>query len=258
MLKVFLLGLIAVTLCEAVFHSNPNIDPIIHIRRAGFDRDPKTFSHEIVAPWARPFKPGYCDSWEWHTESRYKDQRLKVCRDLTGEKKHECDSSSGLCKDKCPYTNGSYPFWRLRNADNIPYLWTVRTLQFFDSSSARTSLHKDPSKGYASTYFGPGYYPSNAFDNNADSLWVSNGVSSPGLNWIAYEFDHPVKVNSIKITGEADHPDRTPSQWYVEASCERYFKTFSFQWLIENPDHNTDKRFNRPRNAGTSGWRGGR
>merc|ERR1712078_608316 len=22
------------------------------------------------APWVRPFKPGYCDSWEWHTEPR--------------------------------------------------------------------------------------------------------------------------------------------------------------------------------------------
>ena len=110
---------------------------------------------------------------------------------------------------------------------------------------------------YIQTLYNLGYYPSNAFDNNPDSLWVSNGVSSPGLNWIAYEFDYPVKINSIRITGEADHPDRTPSQWFVEASCEKYFKTYSLEWLIENPDHSTDKRFNRLRNTG-GGRKGGR
>lgn len=94
-----------------------------------------------------------------------------------------------------------------------------------------------------------GYYPSNAFDNNPDSIWVSNGVSAPGLNWIAYQFDSPVKVNSIRIQGEADHPDRTPALWYVEASCEKYFKTFSLQWIIENPDHSIDKRYSKPRNS---------
>lgn len=92
-----------------------------------------------------------------------------------------------------------------------------------------------------------GYYASNAFDNNPDSIWVSNGVSSPGLNWIAYEFSSPVKINSVRITGEADHQDRTPGMWYVEASCEKYFKTYSTQWIIENHDHQTDKRWNRPR-----------
>ncbi|XP_057309211.1 uncharacterized protein LOC130647385 [Hydractinia symbiolongicarpus] len=224
-----------------------NIDPIINIRRQGFDQDPKTFSHEVIAPWMRSFKPGYCDSWEWHTEARYKEQRLKICKELSGQRKHECDSANGYCRDKCPFTNGSYPFWRIRNADNVPFLWTVRTLQMFDSPNARYPLHNDPTKGYASTFFGPGYYASNAFDNNPDSIWVSNGVSSPGLNWIAYEFSSPVKINSVRITGEADHQDRTPGMWYVEASCEKYFKTYSTQWIIENHDHQTDKRWNRPR-----------
>jgi len=244
MLSLIVFVVAAVTV-EAVFDTRN--DPIIHIRRMGFDRDPKTFSHEIVAPWARPFKPGYCESWEWHTEPRYKDARMKICKELSGSRTHEC--TTGTCPDKCPYTNGTFPYWRIRNADNIPYLWTVRTLQLFDSANAKVPLHQVPAKGYASTYFGPGYYPSNAFDNNADSLWVSNGVSSPGLNWIAYEFDSPVRVNSVRITGEADHKDRTPGQWYVEASCEKYFKTYSFQWLIENHDHSVDKRFNRPKPA---------
>ncbi|XP_002154477.1 uncharacterized protein LOC100214198 [Hydra vulgaris] len=222
---------------------------VYHIRKQGFDQDPRTYSHEIVAPWKRPFKPGYCESWEWHTDPRYKEQRLQICRELSGSRKHECDSANGFCKDKCPYINGSYPFWRVRNADNVPFLWTVKTIQMFDSVNARFPIHDDPTKGYASTYFGPGYYPSNAFDNNPDSIWVSNGVSSPGLNWIAYEFPVPVKINSIRIQGEADHPDRTPSQFYVEASCEKYFKTFTAQWMIENHEHDTDKRFHRPRSA---------
>ena len=72
------------------------------------------------------------------------------------ERKHDCDSQSGFCRDKCPYTNGSYPFWRVRNADNVPFLWTVKTIQLFDSANSRQPLHNDPSKGYASTFFGPG------------------------------------------------------------------------------------------------------
>jgi len=244
-MRMFLCLVILYTLYETSYGSL--IDPIVYIRQQGFDRDPKTFAHEVVAPWIRSFKPGYCESWEWHTDSRYKQQRLKICRELSGTRKHNCDSANGFCKDKCPYTNGSYPYWRIRNADNVPFLWTVRTVQLFDSANARFPIHKDPTKAYASTYFGPGYYPSNAFDNNPDSIWVSNGVSSAGLNWLAYEFDQPVKVNSIRIQGEADHPDRTPSSWYVEASCEKYFKTFSTQWIIENPQHSIDKRYNRPR-----------
>jgi len=241
-MMMYCLVLVLVAVCSA-----SNVDPIIKIRKTGFDRDHKTYSHEVVAPWVRPFKPGYCDSWEWHTEPRYKAQRMKVCRSLEGTKKHECDSADGKCKDKCPYSNGTFPFWRIRNADSVPFLWTVKTIKMFAGANDRKPLHSDPAKAYASTYFGPGYYPSNAFDNNEESIWVSNGISAPGLNWIAYEFDSPVKINSITITGEADHADRTPSQWYVEASCEKYFKTFSLQWLIENPDHNTNKRFNRPR-----------
>jgi len=244
-MRMFVCLVILYTLYETSYGSL--IDPIVYIRQQGFDRDPKTFAHEVVAPWIRSFKPGYCESWEWHTDSRYKQQRLKICRELSGTRKHNCDSANGFCKDKCPYTNGSYPYWRIRNADNVPFLWTVRTVQLFDSANARFPIHKDPTKAYASTYFGPGYYPSNAFDNNPDSIWVSNGVSSAGLNWLAYEFDQPVKVNSIRIQGEADHPDRTPSSWYVEASCEKYFKTFSTQWIIENPQHSIDKRYNRPR-----------
>ncbi len=73
-------------------------------------------------------------------------------------------------------------------------------------------------------------------------------MSTPGLNWIAYAFDYPVQINSIKLVGEADHADRTPEKIAVEASCEKYFRTFTEKWVIENPTHQTDKRFHKPMN----------
>jgi len=240
------IALLLLTLC-AVASSNSQIDPIVKLRKIGFNRDPRTFSHEYVIPWARPFKPGYCESWEWHSDSRYAKQRMEVCKDLAGKHAHECDSPSGLCQNKCPYTNGTFPFWRIRNADTVPGLWALKTVQLFDSAGSKRPLPLNPSRGYASNFFGPGYYPSNAFDNNEDSIWVSNGLSSPGLNWIAYAFDHPVKLNALRLVSEGEHPDRTPSEFYVEASCEKYFKTFALQWTSENKQHQADKRFNRPR-----------
>ncbi len=56
----------------------------MHLRKLGFDEDPRTFSHELVVPWVRPFKPGYCSSWEWHTDAKYRDSRIKVCKELSG------------------------------------------------------------------------------------------------------------------------------------------------------------------------------
>lgn len=226
------------------------LENIVQIRRLGFDQDHKTFSHEVIIPWARPFKPGYCESWEWHTDERYRQRRVDICKNLSGQRKHECDAPSGFCRDKCPFTNGSYPYWRIRNADNVPFVFLVKTIQFFENANARKPLSSDPSKAYASSFYGPGYYPSNAFDNNADTVWAPNGVSSPGLNWLAYEFPYPVKIGSIRIQGDSDHVDRVPSQFQVEASCEKYFKTYAVQWTIDNFDRVTDKRFNRPRQNG--------
>jgi len=226
-------------------------DPILHIRKYGFDQDHETYSHELVVPWVRPFKPGYCDSWEWHTHQRYKPQRMELCKSLSGDRSHDCTSPSAFCVNKCPYKNGSYPFWRIRNADAVPTLWAIRTIQMFETPTTRQPMKMDPSKGYASNFFGPGYYASNAFDNNPDSIWVSNGISTPGLNWIAYEFESPVKVTSIRVVGESEHPERIPSEFYVEASCEKYFKTFTQQWMVDNRKHMTDKRYHKPRDQAT-------
>ena len=69
---------------------------------------------------------------------------------------HECDSPSGFCEDKCPYTNGSYPFWRLRNSAEVQLVWTVSSIQMFSSSGSNKNLVETPTKAYASSYFGPG------------------------------------------------------------------------------------------------------
>lgn len=82
-----------------------------------------------------------------------------------------------------------------------------------------------------------------AFDNNPESLWISNGAAPPGMQWIGYEFPHPVFIGSVQIATEEDKPDRLPSLMYVEASCEKYFRNFVTQWVIFNPDHSVDKRY---------------
>ena len=86
-----------------------------------------------------------------------------------------------------------------------------------------------------------------AFDNNPESLWISNGAAPPGMQWIGYEFPHPVFIGSVQISTEEDKPDRLPSLMYVEASCEKYFRTFVTQWVIFNPDHSVSKRYSGKR-----------
>ena len=49
----------------------------------GLSRDHRIYSHVVIPPWNRPFKPGYCESWEWHTDKKYRDQRLAICHELT-------------------------------------------------------------------------------------------------------------------------------------------------------------------------------
>lgn len=93
-------------------------------------------------------------------------------------------------------------------------------------------------------FLSSGYTPSNAFDNNPDSLWITNGAAVPGMQWIGFEFDRPVYIGSIQMRLEDDKPERSPSMIYVEASCEKYFKNFVTQWVISNPSIDTDRRFN--------------
>lgn len=63
------------------------------------------------------------------------------------------------------------------------------------------------------------------------------------MQWIGYEFPYPVFVGSVHISTEEDKPDRLPALMYVEASCEKYFRTFVTSWVIFNPDHSVNKRY---------------
>lgn len=46
----------------------------------GFEKDPNVYAHFVIPPWNRPFKPGYCLSWEWHTDKKYRDKRVAICK----------------------------------------------------------------------------------------------------------------------------------------------------------------------------------
>ena len=47
----------------------------------GFEKNPNVYAHLVIPPWNRPFKPGYCVSWEWHTDKKYRDRRVAICKE---------------------------------------------------------------------------------------------------------------------------------------------------------------------------------
>lgn len=49
----------------------------------GFEKNPQIYSHLVIPPWNRPFKPGYCASWEWHTDKKYRNKRVAICKQYT-------------------------------------------------------------------------------------------------------------------------------------------------------------------------------
>lgn len=49
----------------------------------GFEKNPNVYAHLVIPPWNRPFKPGYCASWEWHTDKKYRDKRIAICKQYT-------------------------------------------------------------------------------------------------------------------------------------------------------------------------------
>ena len=53
------------------------------LKELGLSRDHKVYSHLVIPPWRRPFKLGYCESWEWYTDKKYREQRLAICKELS-------------------------------------------------------------------------------------------------------------------------------------------------------------------------------
>ena len=84
MLKVIVVLASLLQISFGLFGAGSGQEKIVHLRKLGFDEDPTTMSHEVILPWLRPFKPGYCTSWEWHTDKRYRDERIALCQELSG------------------------------------------------------------------------------------------------------------------------------------------------------------------------------
>lgn len=83
-MKVLIVVATLLQMSSALFGGGASQEKIVHLRKLGFDEDHTTMSHEIIVPWLRPFKPGYCTSWEWHTDKRYRDERIALCQEISG------------------------------------------------------------------------------------------------------------------------------------------------------------------------------
>ena len=63
-----------------------SLDPMQMHKKAGFERDPQIYAHLVIPPWSRPFKLGYCLSWEWNTDVKYRQKRIDICNELSAGK----------------------------------------------------------------------------------------------------------------------------------------------------------------------------
>lgn len=82
----------------------------------GFEKDPNVYAHFVIPPWNRPFKPGYCLSWEWHTDKKYRDKRVAICKQynegtfclfilLLGIIAGKLQANTNLLKSECKFFN---------------------------------------------------------------------------------------------------------------------------------------------------------
>lgn len=73
-------------LCSGFFLGGSESNANIRFHKGsqfGFEKNPNVYAHLVIPPWNRPFKPGYCLSWEWHTDKKYRDQRVAICKQFT-------------------------------------------------------------------------------------------------------------------------------------------------------------------------------
>ena len=87
--------------------------------------------------------------------------------------------------------------------------------------------------------------PSEAFDNSSKTYWLPNGWydRGPGEDFIGYEFDHPVAINSIRIIHQSGQGQVVSKKMYVEAA-DAFGGPYATKWIIENKGGKSDKRFN--------------
>lgn len=136
-------------------------------------------------------------------------------------------------------------FWRVVNEGHLPRSWVINQIKFYaDKHSKHPIPITNPSKAFASSSY-TGYMPSEAFDNSSKTYWLPNGWydRGPGEDFIGYEFDNPVAINSIRIIHQSGQGQVVSKKMYVEAA-DAFGGPYTTKWIIENKDSKSDKRFN--------------
>jgi len=152
------------------------------------------------------------------------------------------------CKDSCNWCDSSenvgHKFWRVVNEAHLPRSWVIENIKFYSDKHARVPLETKPAKAFASSSY-LGYEPGSAFDNKSSTYWLPNGWYDRGAgeDFIGYEFDQPVAINSVRIIHQKGQGNVVSTKMYVEAS-DAYGGPYATKWIIENPKGFSNKRFN--------------
>lgn len=153
------------------------------------------------------------------------------------------------CKDSCNWCDSSenigHRFWRIVNEAKLPRSWVLNKVQFFADKRAKRPLDTpDPRKAFASSSY-LGYEPGSAFDNRSSTYWLPNGWYSrgPGEDFIGYEFNQPVAINSVRVVHQSGQGNVVSKKMYVEAA-DAYAGPYVTKWIIENTRSKSSKRFN--------------
>ena len=136
-------------------------------------------------------------------------------------------------------------FWRVVNEAHLPRSWVINQIKFYSDKHARHPIAiTNPNKAFASSSY-TGYMPSEAFDNSSKTYWLPNGWydRGPGEDFIGYEFDHPVAINSIRIVHQSGQGQVVSKKMYVEAA-DAFGGPYATKWIIENKGGKSNKRFN--------------
>lgn len=136
-------------------------------------------------------------------------------------------------------------FWRVVNEAHLPRSWVINQIKFYSDKHARHPIQiTNPNKAFASSSY-TGYMPSEAFDNSSKTYWLPNGWydRGPGEDFIGYEFDHPVAINSIRIIHQSGQGQVVSKKMYVEAA-DAFGGPYATKWIIENKGGKSNKRFN--------------
>ncbi|KAJ7385571.1 hypothetical protein OS493_015153 [Desmophyllum pertusum] len=153
------------------------------------------------------------------------------------------------CKDSCNWCDSSenigHRFWRVVNEAHLARSWVINQVKFYTDKHAKHPIETNtPSKAFASSSY-LGYEPGSAFDNKSSTYWLPNGWYDRGAgeDFIGYEFDVPVAVNSIRVIHQSGQGNVVSKKMYVEAS-DAYGGPYVTKWIIENTKEKSSRRFN--------------